>query len=351
MELEIKNLNKKVGNFHILKNINLQLEKDNINVLIGPNGAGKTTLLRIVALLDTPTFGEIFYNGKSSKNLDKLSLRRKIGFVFQNPIILGGTVYQNVVYGLKWRKLKINKDKVKDVLSRVGLLHKINYDAKKLSGGEKQRLQLARVLVIEPDLFLLDEPTANLDPQSTKKVEEIILELVKLKKTIILSTHNLVQARKFGKKIFFLKDGEILQSGEKDEIFKTPTTLDLALFSSSENIIPGRISKEKDELYLETSNLKINVVSNIFSGEVVGIIRPEDILISKVPLVSSARNCLRGKILNIENLGIIYSVVVDCNGVLFTSFVTKQSAASLKVMDDVYIIFKATSVYILPKDS
>ncbi|MDI6735403.1 MAG: ATP-binding cassette domain-containing protein [bacterium] len=235
MDIEIKNLNKKIDNFRILKDINLNFEGEGINVLIGPNGAGKTSLLRIIGLLDHPNSGEVVYDGKSSlgfNSREKLNYHRQIGFVFQNPIILEGTVYQNIIYGLKFRKLKIEQEKIKGIISTVGLLNKINNDAKKLSGGEKQRLQLARVLIIDPKLFLFDEPTNNLDPISVKNIEEIILELAKSKKTIILSTHNLIQARYFAGKIFFLKGGEVIQNGTRNELFKQPISLDLLEFSS-----------------------------------------------------------------------------------------------------------------------
>ncbi len=235
MDIEIKNLNKKIDNFHILKDINLNFESGGINILIGPNGAGKTSLLRIIGLLDKPCSGEVVYDGKSSlkfSSRERLNYHRQIGFVFQNPIILEGTVYQNIIYGLKFRKLNIEPEKIKDIISKVGLSNKINNTAKKLSGGEKQRLQLARVLIIDPELFLFDEPTSNLDPVSVKNIEEIIFELAKSKKTVILSTHNLIQVRYFGGKIFFLKEGVVIQNGTKEELFKQPISLDLLEFSS-----------------------------------------------------------------------------------------------------------------------
>ncbi|MEW6607273.1 MAG: ABC transporter ATP-binding protein [bacterium] len=353
MNIKIKSLNKKIGRLNILKDINLNFGPENINVLIGPNGAGKTTLLRIIGLLDKPTSGEIFYNGNSSAKFtsrDKLNCRRKMGFVFQNPIILEGTVYQNIIYPLNYRKLKIEKPQIEEIIHRTGLSDKIDKDAKKLSGGEKQRLQIARVLMVNPDLFLLDEPTNNLDPISTKRIQEIICELVQSKKTIILTTHNLLQAKHFAHKIFFLKNGEIIQEGSSKDIFETPLSLDIAEFSLSENIFSGEILKEREETYLLAGGLKINVVNNILSGKVTGIIRPEDILISKTPIVSSARNCFKGEIKKIENIGAIYSVEVSCNNLSLTSLVTKQSVISLELKSgsEVYLIFKATSVYLLP---
>jgi len=356
MNVEIKGLNKKINKHYILKDINLDFESEGINVIIGPNGAGKTSLLRIIGLLDNPTSGEIIFDGKSSAQFiskDRLNYRRKMGVVFQQPILLNGTVYQNIIYGLKFRNLGLQREKIQEVIFKLGLLDKIKEEAKKLSVGEKQRLQLARILVANPELYLLDEPTSNLDPITTKKIEEIIKELVQLKKTIILTTHNLLQARHLAKKIFFIKDGEIIQEGNPEEIFEIPLSLDMAEFSLSENIIFGEILKEGEQTYLLVDGLKINVVTNISSGLATGIIRPEEILISQEPFVSSARNCLLGKIKRIENLGLIYSVEVKSHKLSLISYITKQSLISmdLKILKEVYLVFKATSVYVLPANS
>lgn len=352
MNIEIKNLSKKTEKNFILKDINISFIPGSCNILIGPNGAGKTTLLRIIGLLDIPTDGEIFFDGKSYRNFtykEKINLRRKIGFAFQIPIILNGTVFDNVIFGSKFSGKKIEKEKIENAISLVGLLNKINEDAKKLSGGEKQLLQLARILVLNPDVLLLDEPTSNLDPISTKKIEDIIFEFIKLKKTLIISTHNLLQAYQLGEKIFFLKDGSLIQEGKSKDIFETPSSLDIAEFSLSKNIIFGEIIKEGKDTYLLADGIKIYIVDNRAQGKVAAIIRPEEILISKTPVISSARNCISGKVKEIKNLGMVYSVEVICNKISLTSFITKQSLISmdLKQDDNVYLIFKATSVYTL----
>ncbi len=351
MNIEIKNLSKKIGNINILKNINLTFA-ENIHILIGENGAGKTTLLRIIALLDTPTEGVVKYDGKPCTKFcakDKLLFRRNIGFVFQEPIILEGTVWENVVLGLRLRKLKIKENKVKDIVSQMGLQNKIYLNAKKLSGGEKQRLQLARVLAIDPSVYILDEPTANLDPLTTKKIEEVIVDGINKNKTVILSTHNLLQAQRLGEKIFFLKEGEVKSVGSPQEIFETPTSKDIVEFSQTENIVRGEIKKDGEENYLLSGELKISVLSSVSSGQSWGIIKPEDILISKDLLSSSARNCFEGTVKKIENVGALWSVTVRCNNLPLVSYITKQSAydLDLKIGDRVYLIFKATSVNIL----
>jgi len=352
MNIRTQNLNSNINNLQILKNINASFNNEGINVLIGPNGAGKTSLLRQVTLLDRPTSGEIFYEDRPVSRMssdEKTLFRRKIGFVFQTPLMLSGTVFDNITYGLKIRGIVINKNKVEEALLKIGLSDKSYHNAKELSGGEKQRLSIARVLIIEPEVFIFDEPTVNLDPLSVKTIEDIISGLAGLRKTIILSTHNLRQAIKYGSKISFMKDGEILQEGDFKEIFNRPAMLDVAEYLYSKNIIYGNILKEDGQTYLIRDDLKIVVVAGNISGEVAGILSPEDIFVSKTRLDSSARNCFRGTIKNIEWLGSVYILTVCVNKVCFETVITKQSLISmnLKIGDEIFITFKATSVHIL----
>lgn len=233
MRISLKGLNKQVGQFHLLKNIDLDFETEEINVIIGPNGAGKTSLLRIIGLLDKSSSGEVIFDGQSSAGFsarERLTYRQRIGFVFQHPLILAGSVYENIIYGARFRGIKLSEDRIKEAAFKLGLFDKLNQEAKRLSGGEKQRLQLARVLVAELDLYLLDELTSSIDPLSTKRIEDIILELAASKKTVILSTHNLTQAKYLAKRVFFLKAGQLVQEGETKEIFETPLSLDITEF-------------------------------------------------------------------------------------------------------------------------
>ncbi len=352
MKIETRNVVKKIDQREILKDISVALVHG-VNVFIGPNGAGKTTLLKILALLDSPTEGEVLYDGKSASCLtsgQKTEIRRKIGFVFQNPLFLNDSVLKNLTYAIKIRGLTPNKEKIEQTLFKTGLLDKINTDVRFLSGGEKQKLQVARVLLFDTTLLFLDEPTANLDPLSSKELENLIKTLATSEKTLVLSTHNLTQARGFSKKIFFLKEGSIIQQGAPDEIFLRPVSVDVAEFSLSENVIYGEVLLEGGESYLVSEGLRINVVSG-FVGAAAGIIRPEDIILSKTPIESSTRNCFKGVIKHIEPAWPICSIVADCSGVFITSVVTKRSVVSmaLKVGDEIYLTFKATSVHVLER--
>lgn len=352
MEIKTVELTKEIGDIRLLKDINVTFEPERINVLLGANGAGKTSLFRQLSMLDNPSSGEILFNYKPVSCMtvaERSALRRKLGFVFQNPVMLSGTVYDNVTYGLKVRGVKIDRTEVEKFLFKSGLLKKIGHAAGELSAGEKQRLSIARVLILDPECFLFDEPTANLDPISVKNIENIISELSKSKKTIILATHNLIQARQFGKRIFFMKAGEILQTGTTEEMFSRPVSLDIAEYSFAENIICGEIANENRQAYLVSGNLKISVVAGDIDGRVAGILRAEDIFVSRTPIDSSARNCFSGIIKKIDCIGAVYLLTVDVSGMLLETVITKQSLVSMNLNqgENIYLTFKATAVHLI----
>jgi molybdopterin-binding protein len=238
------------------------------------------------------------------------------------------------------------------MLEITGLKGKESQDAYQLSGGEKQRLQLARVMLLNPELYLLDEPTANLDPLSVKNIETAIGRLAREGKTVILATHNLIQARLLARKVVFFKEGLLVQAGSAAEVLSRPLSLDIAEFSAAENIIPGTLALRDGRTVLDCGHLVIEVVSELTGGRAAAVIRPEDILVSDKPIASSARNSFRGPVLAITDLGAVMALSVDCSGILFTVFVTRISCAQMNLAPgvDVALTFKATSVHLLPLD-
>jgi tungstate transport system ATP-binding protein len=221
--IEVKNLCKTANSKPILKDVSFTIEKGDIFVLIGPSGSGKTTIIRLLNLLDKPDSGKIFFDGIdiANKNNHTLDIRRKMIMLSQKPIVFNTSVYNNVAYGLKIRgeQKHIINSKVKDLLDAVMLSGFEKRNAKSLSGGEMQRIALARSLVIEPEFLLLDEPTANLDPKSTTIIEELILSTVNEKNTaILMATHDMRQVKKLCKNIGVVIDGELKQVESYDEI-------------------------------------------------------------------------------------------------------------------------------------
>ena len=355
MEIRVKGLGRAAGRRTILEGVDLEFSPGTVNAILGPNGAGKTTLLRLLGLLDRPGVGEIFYDGRglgSMPRAERTRLRRRIGFVFQSPLLLAGSVAANLRFGARLHGLSVSDDAVRQVLAKTGLAGKEGQESRLLSGGEKQRLQLARVMLLDPDLYLLDEPTANLDPLSVKSIEAAIARLARDGRTVILATHNLIQARLLAGRIVFLKGGKLVQSGSAADVLSRPLSLDIAEFSAAENIIPGALTQRGRATVLDCGPLAIEVVSERTEGKAAAVIRPEDILVSGKPIASSARNSFRGDILAIADLGAVMALSVECSGIVLTAFITRVSCSQmgLGVGAGVTLTFKATQVHLLPLD-
>jgi tungstate transport system ATP-binding protein len=218
--LEIRELGKSYGTAKILADIQLTAERGEVLGLIGPTGSGKTTLLRLINLLEEPTLGAIIFDGVEVTALpekEKLKARRRMAMVSQKPVMFKGNVRYNVSYGLKIRG-KEDPKRVTDALQAVKLSGYESRDANTLSGGEMQRIALARALVLEPELLLLDEPTANLDPNSAASIEHIIRDLAG-KTTVILATHNMLQCQRLANNVAVLIRGGLAAHGRPMEVF------------------------------------------------------------------------------------------------------------------------------------
>ncbi|MEW6593146.1 MAG: ATP-binding cassette domain-containing protein [Candidatus Hadarchaeota archaeon] len=222
---------------YVIKHLNLKVKSGQVLAVIGPNGSGKTTLLRMMALIDKPSGGEIYYNGKKAGNSIAKAIRGKATMVFQKSVNLNRTVYKNVAYGLELRKTpegKIKK-KVSAALELVGIKKLVNRRSKRLSGGEQQRVAIARALALEPELLLLDEPTANLDPRNTRQIERIIKK-IKKKATVVIATNNPFQAARLSDRVVCLFDGRIIGEGAPREIVDRPRDARIKKFVRGELI-------------------------------------------------------------------------------------------------------------------
>ena len=187
-----------------------------ITAILGNSGAGKTTLLRIIALLESFE-GDYYFMGE--KATDKH--RKKITMVFQIPVVFRGTVMDNILYALSLDG-KPDRKKAEEILEKLNLINLAKKKAKFLSGGEKQRLCIARALAIDREVYIFDEPTSNLDVENAKIVEECILDLARRGKTVIIATHNLFQARRLADKVAFIHNGKLIEYGETKQIFEEP---------------------------------------------------------------------------------------------------------------------------------
>ena len=215
----VSNLSILLGEIKILDKINCKIHNESIIAILGPNGAGKSMFLKSINGLIGVESRKIYFNSREIND----HIRKDMALVFQKPTLLRRTVLENMQFVLE-KKNKISNLQITNLLQRVGLdIYKYK-PARLLSGGEQQRLSLARALLINPSILLLDEPTANLDPYSLNLIEEIILDENKKGKTIILTTHDMGQAKRLAKEILFFNKGKLLEQTKAINFFKKPKT-------------------------------------------------------------------------------------------------------------------------------
>lgn len=223
--LIVESLKKKYGERIVLDIEYLKIDEKIICALLGPNGAGKTTLLRILNFLEKPEEGVLYFRGQKINWDRDLKISRLMCMVFQKPLLFKGTVYQNLAYGLKIRgcsKKEIDL-RVKEALEFVGMERFKDFPTYQMSGGEIQRVAIARALALRPEILFLDEPTANLDPQSVQAIEKIIKSLPEVYgTTVVMVTHNLFQARRIADECILLIDGRVVEKGKTDVFFTSP---------------------------------------------------------------------------------------------------------------------------------
>lgn len=233
----LKNVSYHVTKQIILSDLSFNVDKGEFLAILGPSGAGKSTLLRLFNCLESPTAGALFFHGKPLSEMDMFSLRKKVGMVFQNPALVAGTVRDNLTLFKSWIKdWDLSELELKEILEKVELDPRIiDQSAESLSGGEKQRLALARTLLNKPEVLLLDEPTSGLDPNLARKIINRVGRLHReLGLTIIMVTHHANLIKKLAQRILFLKDGKILEQGNRG-ILSSPVSQEFQFFLGEED--------------------------------------------------------------------------------------------------------------------
>ena len=245
-KFEINNLNLHYGDFHALKNINMNIEKNQITAFIGPSGCGKSTFLktlnRMNDLVDGVKIdGNVYLDGKDIfADMDAINLRHRVGMVFQQPNPFPKSIYDNIAYGPRVHGIRDKKrldQIVEESLRGAAIFDEVKDRLKKsamgLSGGQQQRICIARALAVQPEVLLMDEPTSALDPISTAKIEELMEDLKK-KYTVIVVTHNMQQAARISDNTAFFLLGEMIEYGKTEQLFSMPAN------KKTEDYITGR---------------------------------------------------------------------------------------------------------------
>ncbi len=217
LPLQVSELQFSIDGKDILKKIDVVVEGQGITVVLGPNGAGKSVFIRLLHGLLKPTKGNITWNGRV---LDS-NVRRRQTLVFQKPVLLRRSVAANIDFVLRYTNNK-QPGRRDTVLKMAGLLDRSKQPARKLSGGEQQRLALARALVLEPEVIMLDEPSASLDPVATQQIETLLEKTRDSGVKLILVTHDIGQARRLADDVLFLNDGKLLEYSPADLFFNKP---------------------------------------------------------------------------------------------------------------------------------
>ena len=347
--IRVENLSKDLGEF-FLRDVSLEIENGEYFMVLGPTGAGKTILLEMIAGIYKPDSGRIFLDEHDITNIPPRE--RKISMVYQDYTLFPFlTVEENIGFGLKLRKIEKReiKCRVDELANLMGVYHLLHRYPGTLSGGEQQRTAIARALITEPDVLLLDEPLSALDTQTS---ERLCTELEKIhsitKTTTIHVTHSFEEAFLLGSRMTVMNKGEILQVGEPNEVFRKPNSKFVADFLGVGNCFQGESLITNDIASIDVDGIKI-ISTTLKPGNVHLSIRPEDILISTEKILSSARNLFEGRVESIIDAGTILRIAVDI-GIdnPFTVAITKQSYdyMNLKKGMRVYIIFKASAVHI-----
>jgi len=335
MLLTVRNISKAFREFEI-KDVSFDVQQGWYFVLLGASGVGKSLLLEIIAGLTRPDAGQIFLNGKDITN-EKIQ-KRKIGLVFQDSTLFPHmTVYDNIAYPLRngYTKSQISK-RVIQLAEDFGVTDLLNRKSQTLSGGESQRVSLARTVASEPDCLLLDEPICSLDATSRPQIRALLRRINTNGQTVIHVTHDYTEAVSLGTHIAVMERGIIAQTGKVEDIFQHPKSEFIARFIGIRNFFKGHLEQAHDQSDLKqfrTGNLDLSVLTDKTAGKGFVCIRSEDVTI-RIPdskaSTTSARNNFEGTIVDIVRAGPGIEVIADIN-IDKSKLISKADSTPLEV--------------------
>ncbi|HTP64454.1 MAG TPA: ABC transporter ATP-binding protein [Geobacteraceae bacterium] len=354
--LEARDLTVMRGGVRVLDVPSFELFEDEVLALIGPNGAGKSTLLLTLASLLPAAAGELRYRGEPvSSGRPGLAYRRRLAMVFQEPLLFDTTVFENVASGLKIRGMA-RADLRKRVLETLELFRMTDLadrSARRISGGEAQRTSLARAFALRPEVILLDEPFASLDPPTRQALTDDLERILNETGTsAIMATHDQLEALRLADRIAVMNNGAIVQTGAPVEVMHRPVDEFVASFVGMENVLSGRVVCAGEGLLtVTTGGHGIALPGRASAGdEAVFCIRPENITITTADPgdATSARNVFLAIIRRMIPMGVYYKLELDC-GFPLVVCLTRQSIGSLHLEEGkkVYASFKATAVHLI----
>ena len=327
-----------------LREVSFAVPQGGWGVVLGPAGAGKTTLLETIAGVREATGGRVLLRGADATALPP-ELRR-VGIVYQHGYLFPHlTVDENIAYGTR------DISAARQVAERLGADALRGRAVSSLSGGERQIVALARALAPSPDILLLDEPFAALDPRRRVRVRSEMRRLQRERGTTVLHvTHDFIEAGTLGDVAVLLENGAVLQSGTPDELFRTPASAAVAEFLGAENVFSGVIDRaaEAGAVHFSGDGIELVGLGDHPGGAGHAVIRGEDVVLARAPAVSSARNTIAGAIVEVAPDGVLARVTIAVGTTTLVAVVTQSSARELALApgDRVTASIKATSVHL-----
>ena len=348
--LRIDSLTITLGEFSV-RDVSLEVKPNEYFIILGPTGAGKTVLLETIAGIHTPDSGKVFLGGKEITGTEPRS--RNIGMVYQDYMLIPHqTVNNNISFGLRQRNIPLYEQntRIRDICTLLEIQHLTERYPGTLSGGEQQRVALARALVLRPSILLLDEPMSALDGRTRERMRTELSHIRHLTGTTIIHiTHHFEDVFALADRIAIMREGRIVQVGEPSEVFLHPSDTFVAEFLGIGNIIRGHSSRSGNLARIRTPVGQEFFVASDLIGEVVATLHPEDVIVSREPFASSARNCLKGTVLEIIPFGSTVRVILDV-GFPIMALLTRESCRDLHLEqgEEAYATFKASAVHVIP---
>jgi molybdopterin-binding protein len=344
--LNVEKINKRFGAFSVT-DVSFSVRKGEYFIILGDSGAGKSLLLEMVAGLVMPDTGSVFLDGQ---DITRRKIQdRGIGLVFQDYAVFPHlTVRENVGYSLHGSHLthQEKRERIRAIAVKMNIAHILDRRPSTLSGGEQQRVALARTLVQNPRILLLDEPLSSLDPKLRSEIRSLLRQLNREGQTVIHVTHDYEEAISLADTIGVVYEGRIIQSGRPEEVFAHPKSEFVAHFIGLRNFYKVAVMEEQGRVHgVINDHLVINLGKGDYSKEGFILIRNEDVILSKTVFDSSLTNIFKGKVTEIVPARTGVEINVDIGVPLFAT-ITEQSLQHLEIREkqEVFVSFKATAV-------
>lgn len=353
MVLELLGLTKKFPGF-ALGPLNLKIDRE-VLVMIGPTGSGKTTFLNLIAGMIRPDEGSVILDGL---DITRIPLElRKIGYVFQTPNLFPHlNVYDNIVFGLSRMEKRDKTHTVKKLLDEMGISHLSDRSISSLSGGEMQKVAIARMLAVEPRILLLDEPLVHLDPSIRRKLRIELRRILRMQDVpAIYVTHFEDDVYALADSVIVLRSGRIEDSGRLEVILSSNSSPFISEIVEGSNYIEGTVVESRNGIaVIEVGSHLIKTLGEYRLKSRVGIlVRPEEILLSKDVIKTSARNVIKAKVVALKEVSNMAEVQLRTDSLNLKCRITVEARNELALMkdDQIYVIFKATSPQVVREES